>query len=98
MTITKRVKVIQLQSKTAWEMAIDTAGPDYQGGSDTKQESMQDLADECDTYYDIAVGALEVKNYELALDSLLEARSLESKGGDCSHADSAIKELNAMNL
>lgn len=96
MSIVAQIKQIQAQSVLAWEMAVDTAGPEYDGGSDEKAEKMQSLADSCDEAYDAAIETLEGQYADWARNArahLEEARSLESEGGDSSHADSALEAL-----
>jgi hypothetical protein len=91
------IQSIQSQSNAAWEMAVDTAGPEYAGGSRKNQKAMQSLADSCDSCYDAAIASLEAEgcDYDAALESLRQARHLESEGGDCAHADEAIAAVEA---
>lgn len=77
-------------------MAVDTAGPEYNGGSLERAKTMQHLADSCDAEYDAALECLEEQYADwarLALQHLEDARSLESEGGDASHAQKAIQAL-----
>lgn len=96
MAIIAQIKQIQGWSNAAWEQAVDTAGPEYAGGSEGKAAQMQALADECDSEYDAAIETLEGQyaNWQSDAKSHLEqARSLESEGGDGSHADMALEAL-----
>jgi hypothetical protein len=86
-----RISKIASDSRDAWEMAVETAGPEYCGGSDERAAEMQKLADACDDAYDRAIDAVTDEDMVAALEALEEARSLESEGGDCSHARSAIE-------
>lgn len=92
----QKIQSIQSQSNASWETAVDTAGPDYAGGSEANQDAMQSLADSADISYDNAIAALEMadldaSNYWRAIEELKSARSAESEGGDCSFADEAIE-------
>ena len=95
MELAKRIAKIQQRSNDAWEMAVDTAGSEYSGGSDENQSEMQSLANSCDSCYDAAITAIESGDYPAALEQLKTAKSLESEGGDCSCADRAIEILQA---
>jgi hypothetical protein len=95
-SIVEQIKNFQKWSAMNWEMAVDTAGPEYDGGSSEKAEEMQSLADACDEAYDAAIEALEGQ-YEgwvlNALTHLEEAQTQEKEGGDSSHADMALEAL-----
>jgi hypothetical protein len=93
MSIIEQIRKIQTLSATAWELAVDTAGPEYAGGSRAKAKAMKHLADSCDAEYDAAIECLEGRNADLARQHLESARSLESEGGDDSHAEMALKVL-----
>lgn len=94
--IVSEIKGIQARSAAAWEMAVDTADAEYPGGSVEKAAEMQSLADACDVAYDAAIEALEGQ-YDgwasAAQIHLEEAKSLESDGGDSSHAIEALEAL-----
>lgn len=93
MNTVAKIEKLQRQSVLAWEMAVETAGPEYAGGSEGKAEAMQSLADECDEAYDAAIAALESGDIDAARTALETAKSLESEGGDASHAISALEVL-----
>lgn len=96
MSIIGEIKAIQARSANAWEMAVDTAGPEYPGGSVERAAELQSLADACDEAYEAAVDTLEGQYDGWASAAQLhleEARSLESDGGDASHAIEALEAL-----
>lgn len=80
-------------SNNAWDMASETAGPDYPGGSAERSAEIDAIAAECDSAYDAAISALEDRDTKAALVALDECRDLERKGGDGSHAECALREL-----
>lgn len=89
------IEDLRRASELGWEMAVDTAGAEYPGGSDERAEKMRSMADGCDDAYAEAVAALERGDVEAAIESLEQARGLESDGGDSSHASSALALLGA---
>lgn len=95
MTTIETIETLQQQSANAWDMAVDTAGPEYPGGSKQRATDMRALADECDEKYEAAIACLEEDDIAGARTHLEQAARLESEGGDASHARSAIKALDA---
>lgn len=93
-----KIRKFQTQSNEAWDMAIETAGPEYSGGSIERQDAMQSLADTSEGYYEDAIEALEAGDYASAIEALGQAKSCESEGGDCSYASSALEALNELDL
>lgn len=89
----KQIESLRTQSEQAWEMAVETAGPEYSGGSTERAEAMQSLADACGEAWQRAADALDADDFAAALAALEEARGLESEGGNDSHARSAIEAL-----
>jgi len=95
MGIERKIERIQKRSLLAWETAVDTAGPEYAGGSSEKQAKMQALADECDALYDALIADLETGQISDARERIASIRSLESECGDCSHAVEALEVIEA---
>jgi hypothetical protein len=96
MPIVVQIKQIQGWSQAAWGTAIDTAGPEYSGGSAERQEAMRELAESCDAAYDAAIETLEGQYENWAQNAkhyLEEAKGYESEGGDSSHATMALEAL-----
>jgi len=96
MSIVAEIKVFQAWSALAWEMAVDTAGAEYPGGSAEKATEMQSLADACAEAYDAAIECLEGQYEGWAQNAqthLEEAKSLEADGGDDFHAREALEAL-----
>lgn len=93
--IERKIERIQKRSLLAWETAVDTAGPEYAGGSAEKQDEMQSLADESDALYDLLIQDLEAGQISDARERIASIRALESEGGDCSHAVEALEALEA---
>ena len=87
---------IRTRSELAWEAAIDTAGPEYPGGSKDRVAAMRALAHECDAEYQAAIDEL-VADYSgarlEAIKHLAQARRLEGQGGDDCHAREALDLL-----
>lgn len=91
--ISDRIEKLAQSSANAWSMAVETAGPDYLGGSDAAASAMAALADECSDAYE-AAGRAVLDGDVIAAESELErARSLEAEGGDDSHARDALEAL-----
>lgn len=92
----QKIQSIQSQSNASWETAVDTAGPDYAGGSEANQDAMQSLADSADISYDCAIAApemadLDASNYRQA-EELKSARLAESEDGDSAdYTDEALE-------
>jgi hypothetical protein len=87
---------IRTWSEDAWDMAVDTAGPEYDGGSVDRAAEMRSAGDECLEEYDAAIETLRNQYDGWARDArehLLAAKRLESDGGDSSHAQMAIEAL-----
>lgn len=95
MTLAAKIEKIQTQSQQAWGMAVETAGPEYAGGSAAASEAMQELSDACDEAYDAAIQALEDGDFAAAREQLEQAKHLEGQAGDGSHAVSALEALDA---
>ena len=91
--IADRISRLRTQSELAWETAVETAGPDYPGGSEDREASMQSLADACDDAWQRAEVALEASDISAAVEALEKASSLESEGGDDSHSRRALELL-----
>jgi hypothetical protein len=92
----EQIRMIQTWSAKAWGLAVDTAGPEYDGGSSKKAEEMKALADSCDAEYDAVIECLEGQYADwarLARQHLEDARSLESEGGDAFYAQMALQAL-----
>lgn len=86
-------------SASAWEDAIEGAGPDYDGGSAERQESMRALAAECAESYAAAISTLEEMSAnwrQHARGHLDHARVMEDEGGDDANATAAIEALDAV--
>jgi len=91
----KKITRLQMESADGWAMAAETAGPDYQGGSEENEEQIEALASECFDAYEVALNALEEGDLEAAIEALEDARSLEAEGGDASAAIEALEALEA---
>ena len=96
--VAQRIGRLRTQSELAWETAVETAGPEYPGGSEEREASMQSLADGCDDAWQRAEDALEAGDIGAAIEALEEARSLESEGGDDSHARRAIEIVSSVEV
>lgn len=84
------VRSSQECSNHAWDMASETSGPGYPGGSEERAAKIEDIAAECDLAYDAAISALEDGNTKAALVALYVCWDLERKGGDGSDAERAL--------
>lgn len=93
MSIVSKIQKLAASSAQCWDMAVDTAGPEYSGGSERKASEMQDLADECESAYDSAIEAIERDDMTAAIACLEQAKTLEAEGGDASHAIKALQIL-----
>jgi hypothetical protein len=91
--IVPQIEKLSTLSANAWDMAVETAGPEYDGGSEERAESLRRLADACSDAYDDALLALGREDIDAAVDALETASRLESEGGDSSHADEALELL-----
>lgn len=90
------VRESQLSSELCWEMAIETAGPSYDGGSSEAQARMQALSDACDASYDAAIETLEALGEGWRSEvrgHLLDAQRSEAEGGDSGPATEALAEV-----
>lgn len=92
------IAAAQESSRNAWDMAVDTAGPEYGGGSEERAESMRIVSDECDELYDDAIAALHAGDIPTARAALEQCRSLEAEGGDGSDAAGALEAIDAAAL
>lgn len=84
------------QSRLSWEMAIDTAGPEYDGGSEDRADKAREDAEGCAEAYEAAIECARgmYANWsEECRGHLLDAKRLESEWGDCSEASAAIRAL-----
>src|SRR5688500_11109586 len=93
------INQIRAWSKSAWEMAINTGGPEYTGGSVERATDLQDLMSECLSAYDDAIEAIEGQYAgwrTIAREGFSRAKELESQGGDCSHAQLALETLDEL--
>lgn len=89
----KALARLQAASEQSWDSAIASADPEYAGGSAEKEESLRQLAAECDAAYAAAIKAVRAANWSAAREQLEQARALEDEGGDGDDARRALELL-----
>ncbi len=89
-TVVETIKAARERSELCWEMAKDTAD------NEAKAAEWQSEGEACDDHYSDALDDIESGDYAGALESLEQARSLESDGGDDQHARCAIEALRSV--
>ena len=90
------LKQCRTWSANAWDNAVETAGPEYPGGSVARATRLRELADECLSDYDAAIQCVREQCagwYGDARTHLLSAEALEALGGDASDARTASEAL-----
>lgn len=88
--VVETIKAARERSELCWEMAADTAD------NATTAAEWQSQGEACDEHYSDALGAIENGDYAAAIESLEQARSLESDGGDDQHAREAIAAVKSL--
>ena len=96
MSIVSELIDLAEQSRLLWEMAVDTVGPEYDGGSEERADQCREDAEECAEAYEAAIECVRgmYANWsEECRGHLFDAKRLESQWGDCSEASAPIRAL-----